>query len=157
VSLFEYSADDGWTVGGDVDKVTVAVHVSGDGLDPERVTRLLGVEPTFTARKGDERVSRSGHRTVVQRTGVWWVDVADSREWLLEDAIEALLNRFPAEGLVWDQLAKDYNLRLSCALHIEDWNRGCELSPQILAKIAQRGLTLDLDIYYSGEDPAADA
>ena len=157
MSRFEHSEEDGWTVGGDVDKVTVAVHVSGDSLDPERVTSLLGVEPTFAARKGDERVSGSGHRTVVQRTGVWWIDVADSREWLLEDAIEALLSRLPPEGPVWDELGKNYTLRLSCALHIEAWNRGCELSPRILAKIAQRGLTLDFDIYYSGEDPSDDA
>ena len=154
MSLFEYSQD-GFTVGGDIDKVTVSVHVSSDTLDPDVVSKLLGVEPSFTARKGEERSSKGGKR-VVQRTGVWWVQVGDTREWLLEDAINALFGRLPSDLAVWRELARNYELRLSCGLHIEDWNRGCELSPALLLRIAERGLTLDFDIYCSVEDQDGD-
>jgi hypothetical protein len=130
---------------------------SGDGLDPTMLTLLFGLEPTFAARKGDTRLSRSGTKTVVQRTGVWYVDVADSREWLLEDAIQALLAKFPSDLTVWVRAAENCKLALFCALHIEDWNRGCELSAVVLRQIAERGLALDFDIYYSGEDPDDDA
>jgi hypothetical protein len=157
VGIFEHRNDDGSVVGGDIDKVSVSVVASGDELDPTMLTRLFGLEPTFAARKGDIRPSRSGTKTVVQRTGVWYVDVADSREWLLEDAIEALLAKFPSDLTVWARAAESCELALFCALHIEDWNRGCELSPAALRQIAERGLSLDLDIYYSGEDPENDA
>jgi uncharacterized protein DUF4279 len=152
MDIFEDSGEDGYVIGGDVDKVTASVVISGDALDPDEITRVLGIEPFFAARKGEQRRSRSGTRTISQRTGVWWVQVADTRERVLGDAIDGLLARLPADLEVWASLAEKYTLRLSCGLHLEDWNRGCELPPEVLKKIVDRRLTLDFDIYYSGDD-----
>jgi hypothetical protein len=47
------------------------LHVVGDQLDPRIVTELLGLEPTFSVRKGEAfRRGRSG-REYTGRTGVW--------------------------------------------------------------------------------------
>ena len=37
--------------------LAVALRVFGDELDPEHVSRLLGVEPSLVRRKGEERHS----------------------------------------------------------------------------------------------------
>jgi hypothetical protein len=131
-------------VGGDPDKVTVSVHVSGTDLDPDLVTNVLGVAPTFSARKGDirERLQRQ----IVQPTGVWYIDAPNSSEWLLADAIDVLLRRLPPAGSAWDHLASKYELRLSCAVHLGDWNQGLNLPAPLLREVAARHLALDFDL-----------
>ena len=44
--------EEGFVVGGEVDRIEVSLRVAGDALDPQRITRMLGVSPTFAARKG---------------------------------------------------------------------------------------------------------
>ena len=55
--------------GRDIDRLEIALRVTADDLDPERITRMLGVTPTFAARKGED-VDRGGV-PVTQRTGTW--------------------------------------------------------------------------------------
>lgn len=141
-------------VGGDVDRVTVSVRVSGDALDPDEVTRALGVRPTFAASKGDRRTS--GSREVTQRTGVWCVEFGGApEEWTLDDAIRQLLVRLPSAPTVWDELAAKYKLDVFCGLHLARWNRGFMLPPDVLRQLAERHLHLDVDIYCVESDEAA--
>ena len=82
--------------GGEVDRVHVFLRAASDELDPDEVTRALGVRPTFAARKGERRLTRGGE--AVQRTGVWYIQfLGVAEEWTLEEAIAALLNRLPPE------------------------------------------------------------
>jgi hypothetical protein len=41
----------------------------GDALDPEEVTRLLGIKPSFARRKGEKY--GNPERPVMSRTGIW--------------------------------------------------------------------------------------
>ena len=138
--------------GGDIDHVKVTLSVSGDELDPDEVTGALARAPTFTARRGDRRTS--AHGTVTQRTGVWLLELGDSREWVLADAIRTLLTVLPPPSDVWTRLADKYELVLSIGLFLEQWNRGCELPADLLAELAQRRLGLSFDIYSNVEGDA---
>jgi hypothetical protein len=140
--------------GGEVDRVHVSLRAASDDLDPDELTRALGVRPTFAARKGERRLTRGGE--AVQRTGVWYIQVPGvAEEWTLEEAIAVLLNRLPSEQEVWDALAKQHHLDLYCGLHLDEWNRGAELSPELLLRLAKQHLTLSLDMYFEGIDGAA--
>jgi len=141
------------SVGGDVDRITVSVRASGDQLDPDEVTGALGTAPTFAARKGERRTS--GGREVVQRTGVWFVEFRAPEEWTLDEAIGELLDRLPSDTKVWAQLAAKYELDLLCGLHLSAWNRGFVLPAALLARLAERHLELDVDIYCVGSGEAA--
>jgi hypothetical protein len=48
------------------------LRFSGDRLEPDRITAILGVEPTTAYRKGDVYRRSRGHE-VRGRTGVWYV------------------------------------------------------------------------------------
>ena len=77
----------------DIDRLEIALRVTDDDLDPDRVTRMLGVNPTVAARKGDD-VDIDGV-PVTQRTGIWSYALPASPEWELGDAIDTLLERLP--------------------------------------------------------------
>jgi hypothetical protein len=139
-----------WNLGGDVDEVRVTISVTGDELDPDAITKCLGVEPTFALRKGERRMS--GSREIVQRTGVWNLDAPESSEWVLSDAIILLLDRLPPPGDVWDQLARKHHLRVFCGLFMGSWHQGCSLPPKLLGELAARHLELDLALYGEATD-----
>ncbi len=144
----EWLPDELIRAGGDVDLIRVSIRVGGDDLDPDEVTRALGVAPDFAARKGERR--QSGGSVVTQPTGVWSVGIS-GREWTLEDAIAALLDRLSADLAVWDALAGRYRMDAFCGLRVATWNRGAVLSSELLRRLADRHLDLSLDIYYAGD------
>ena len=138
-----------FTVGGDLDELRLSVRITGDDLDPQAVTGLLGVEPTFAARKGDVR--ESSGQPVVQRTGVWYVDLAESKEWVLDDAITTLLTHLPSDPSVWRTLAETHTIDLLCGAFLLGWNRSFVLAPATLEALAVRHMALSVDIYCEEE------
>ena len=140
--------------GGEIDRVTVCLRASSDQLEPEALSLALGISPTFAARKGERQQTRGGE--TVQRVGVWYVQFAGTPdESTLGEAIAALLDRLPSEQTLWDALAKQHHLDVYCGLHLDEWNRGAELAPELLLRLASQHLTLSLDIYFEGVDGAA--
>jgi len=147
--------EDGWIVGGSIDRVSVSLRISAPDLDPDIVTRRLGVQPTFAARRGDERPSKGG--TITQPVGIWIVGLANSPEWELADAISAVLDRVPSDVGLWKELASFASIDMFCGLHLDDWNRGLDLPAELLARLGERHIALGLDIYWDESDDEADA
>lgn len=48
----------------------ISLYLKGDGLDPDLLTVLLGVDPTQAHRKGSKWTTSSG-KQVVEKTGLW--------------------------------------------------------------------------------------
>jgi len=147
--------EDSWIVGGSIDRVSVSLRISAPDLDPDIVTRRLGVQPTFAARRGDERPSKGG--TIAQPVGIWIVGLANSPEWELADAISAVLDRVPSDLGLWKELASFASIDMFCGLHLDDWNRGLDLPAELLARLGERHIALGLDIYCDESDDEADA
>jgi hypothetical protein len=53
------------------------LRVAGDELDPDDITRLLGVQPSEAYRKG-ETFSKGRARNLSARTGIWLFDTSAS-------------------------------------------------------------------------------
>ena len=138
-------SDEWIRAGGEVDRVSVSLRIAGEDLEPDLVSRVLGIAPTFGARKGERR--RSGEREVIQPTGVWSFELPDSPEWEIADALRELLTRFPPPGPVWDTLAEKYHLDVFCGMFLHSWNRGFALPPDLLNALGQRHLEFGVDIY----------
>ena len=130
--------------GRDIDRLEIALRVTGDGLDPERITRMLGVAPTFAGRKG-ETVDHAGV-PITQRTGTWSYALPTSPEWELGDAIDTLLEQLPADPALWESLAGWAEVAVVCELYVHDTDRVACLPPDTLARVAERRLALRLEI-----------
>ena len=134
--------------GRDVERVEVALRVTADDLDPERITRMLGVAPTFAGRKGED-VDRAGV-PVTQHTGTWTYALPASPEWELGDAIDTLLEQLPADPALWESLAGWADVAVVCELYVHDAGGGARVPPDTLARIAERRLALRLEIRGAG-------
>ena len=128
----------------DIDRLEIRLCVTGDNVDPERITRMLGVNPTHAARKGEE-LDVAGV-PVTQRTGVWSYALPASPEWELGDAIDTLLERLPHDPALWESLAGWATVSVVCGLYIHDVDRAADLAPDTLARLAERRLALRLEI-----------
>ena len=147
--------EDGWAIGGPIDQVNVTLRVSAPDLDPDSITRRLGVSPSFAARRGDRRPSKD--REIVQKVGIWLLDLPRSDEWELADAIAELLRPLPNDAAIWQDIAAGAAIDLYCGLHLSDWNRGLDLPPELLASLGARRIGLSFDLYYDGPEGNADA
>lgn len=128
----------------DIDRLEIQLRVTGDELEPERITRMLGVNATLAARKGEE-IDMAGV-PVIQRTGIWSYSLPASPEWELGDAIDTLLERLPHDPALWESLSGWATVSVVCGLYIHDVDRAADLAPDTLARLAERRLALRLEI-----------
>lgn len=93
----EWSADsNGCAITGSIPepiRATVGLRICGDALDPVKITRLLGIDPTGYARKGDIHRTASG-RDAVALSGSWRLNAGVPGN--LDTQIGALLTKLQA-------------------------------------------------------------
>jgi hypothetical protein len=137
--------------GGEIDESSVCLRFCGDDLDPDEISGLLNCQPTDAFRKGDILPDERYHW--VAKTGSWQLK-CEIRGDPLEKQILELFDRLSGDLEIWRKLTRQYYGDLFCGLWMEALNRGLTFSPELMNQIAERGLTLDLDIYYiSNENP----
>jgi Domain of unknown function (DUF4279) len=135
-----------YLAGGEVDKTSVSLRFSGDALDPDEISKALNCLPTNSYRKGGVLPNDRYQR--LAKTGMWLLSGNKTGEVSLEKQIFELFSRLTDDLEIWRKLTSQYHSDLFCGLFMENWNRGIDFSPQLMAQISARGLTLDLDIYY---------
>jgi hypothetical protein len=112
---------------------------------PAELTKLLGCEPTKAHQKGDVLPDKRYHR--VASTGSWLLNGTKPELTDIEEQIGALLSLVTQEIEVWRRLTGEFDADVFCGIFLEDCNRGFSLSPDITAKLSQRGLEIGFDIY----------
>lgn len=137
--------------GGPVDHCRVALRVFADQLDPNEVTRFIGIQPTDAERKGAKKSPEKGDKYTIPRVGRWCFETTDTEcgEWDVEEVVKYVLAKFPSRPEFWKALHERYQVSLYCDLLLEAMNRGFENSPGVLGMLAERQLKLELDIYVS--------
>jgi hypothetical protein len=139
--------------GGEVDEYHLSLRFFGDDLNPDVVTSKLGGAPTSSCRKGDLFRGKTGER--IERSGKWILALPEKPGETFEPQVLALLNSLTSDYSVWRELCAQFTADLICGLWLRHWNRGMELSPQIMAQLANRGLRLGFDIYVDLEEDNA--
>jgi hypothetical protein len=123
------------------------LRVSGEDLDPDEITALLGCAPTTSERKGDVLTSKTTGRSRTLKFGVWRLDAADREPEDLDGQIAELLGKLTSSMDAWHSIAERYAVDLFCGFFMRETNEGLEISPASLAALGQREIVLGLDIY----------
>jgi hypothetical protein len=133
-------------------RAVATLRVMGDDLDPQEVTRILGQTPTHAESKGDIRIGQRTGTRIVARTGIWRLDAMATEPADIGAQVEELFARLIADVAAWKGLAAAYRVDLFCGWFMEGRNEGIEIAPATLAKLAERGIALSLDIYAPERD-----
>jgi Domain of unknown function (DUF4279) len=123
-------------------KSVASLRFSGDNLSPDEVTRALGGEPHERATKGE--LLGSGSAAL---TGVWLRRATDQMPGDVDVQIRELLVGLTEDPANWIELSARFRADIFVGLFLNQPNEGLGLRPETLAKLAERGLDLSLDIY----------
>lgn len=137
------------TLGGPIGWFSVALHITGDDLQPEVVSGLLGVQPTASQSKGIPLLRDDGTTKRVPRFGRWTLQIriGETDEWDIEEVIRTLMARLPSKVETWKALPAQGRIHLSVGLSLSTSNQEFSLAPDVLLMLGERGIRLDFDVY----------
>lgn len=138
--------------------IVVSLYFWGDGLDPDAITKALGIVPTQSASKGQERKTCTG-ATVINHTGLWCFSTDSlSASSMLDDHVDVLMQILPKENVFL--LNRFSGVDDACVdvfisdIELNDANSGCEfeVSPSRLEFLSQIGLPVRFSIPFPASD-----
>lgn len=132
------------------DRVEVAVgfRVMGHDLEPEEVSRLLGLEPTESHKRGDARIGRSGRHYSDYSEGLWAWRPGVSETAPLSEHLLALLGVLEPKAATLKRLRKlGQRMDVFIGLFGPDSNFEFALSADLLERMGRLGIDLEFDVY----------
>jgi hypothetical protein len=140
--------------GGPIEWFSISLIVRADDLDPSEITRLFGVTPDETQRKGVPLYRSDGNLKRIPKFGSWTLSLkpSDTDEWDVCEAAKLLLERLPSEMQAWQSLPAGASARMSFGLSLSDFNRGFDLDPELMGLAAARNISFSFDIYCNDDE-----
>ena len=135
--------------GGPVDRWKVALRVFGEELDPDRISVLLGCEPSSAARKGNPFPKKGRWLLEIQSD-----DCHENED--LDDGIRMLLARLPSDADLWLSLTNAYAVDMFCGVVLKSSNRGFAISAEVSRLLSDRNLEIGFDVYFEPDDSSPD-
>ncbi|HEU5314744.1 MAG TPA: DUF4279 domain-containing protein [Chloroflexota bacterium] len=142
------------------DEFRVSLRVLGEDLDPDAVTRALGVAPSDSLRRGDP-VTRGARR--VHAIGLWSWDAGAPATAPLAEHLARIAARFGARArAIGDLAGAGLRVDVYCSYFAGGRLSQIRLEPDALGALARLGVALTLNVYCpedgeaSGAQPPAD-
>ena len=127
----------------------VTLLLLGENLDPDEVSRLLGVNATSSNRKG-EQIKGS---TVVSRNGRWLRALPDRSPGNLSEQVTEVFAGLSNDAAVWSHLAMQYHIELMCYLYPNNEPEQFALTVDTLSLLATRRAAIRF-IHFGFDDEA---
>ena len=138
------------SIGGPIDDASASLNIYGENLEPEEITRMLGLSPTHSHRRGERRRPDGPQFS----TGAWLHRVdSDVAPDAPDRALGSLLDRLPSDRSLWIGITQRYEVRIFFRIGFEGWNKGFTLSAHNIQRTADLGVRLDFDLYASENQP----
>jgi hypothetical protein len=139
---------------------SVSLSISGDDLAPDEITHLLGVQPDLVRRKGEHWQTVTGQRSIYPaRTGVWSCRLKrpDSNSSNVAQAIMLLLDQVSVSTDIWQKAVHNRETRIFISLWLAGEDHMLRLPVDLMRRLANLNLRLDLDIYDAHDEPGTEA
>ncbi len=134
----------------DVAECKVSLWFTGDSLNPDELASWLGCAPAYQIRKDETYHSKEGEE-MVARTGRFQLTTGWQKGEKLEHLIIELLDQVPDDPILWQRIMLGLSGEIVCGLILDSINEETKLSAKALMALGNRGLSLHLDIYDSGD------
>ena len=127
---------------------SASLRFFGDDLDPAELTKLLAGQPTYAVRKGDLHTYPPNQPPRVALKGSWRLSSGRDKGDQLDHQIAKILNMLTSDLVVWADLVRRFEPDMFCGVWLDEENQGLALTPTTLQMLGERGIKLELDIYY---------
>lgn len=127
-------------------KSAASIGFYGDDLDPAEITAALGAEPSVGTQNGRLWRTKSGAEKIALR-GSWRIEAERCEPGNLDGQINDLLDCLSNDLPAWQSYSHRYRGRVFCGLFLASGNEGLTLRSETLARLSERGLLIDFDIY----------
>ncbi|MBB5713129.1 DUF4279 domain-containing protein [Sphingomonas xinjiangensis] len=135
-----------------VDQCKASLWLMGDALDPDKLAQSLDCTPAYGIRKGDIYLSENGEE-IVASTGRFQITTGWRTGEPLDRVLQELLDQLPDDLASWAEINSTLSGKVLCGLILDSVNEEAEVPASVLLSLGQRGLSLHLDIYDSGDGP----
>lgn len=129
----------------------VALEFRSSDTPPEEFSRRLGMQPTKSWRVGDTEA----HSRIPHKDSSWILRLAPRPAVDFTDLVEELLSQLDACKAEVAALARDprFSSRLSCVGYMTSIVPAIYFEAKLLARIAELGLALDVDLFQLPSEP----
>jgi len=119
----------------------------GSSLDPDYISKLIGLSPSYSCREGDVFTSPSGKKRKAQ-TGVWLLNsepqccsecLAAHVQWLINRIVDSVKHITVLDGVE--------SAHISCCFIVKDSGDAVEFDPVLLGTCSGLGLPIKLVAY----------
>jgi hypothetical protein len=117
----------------------------GDTLQPDEISRDLGLQATNSGLKGGRQSKYPRAREL--RTSIWILESPIDDHLPLQDHLKWLLDAFEPKLDVVHEIANRYDARLHCGYASEHGQGGCTFDTALLERIAKLRIPMVLDLY----------
>ena len=133
---------------GTCERTYASLRIMHDDLDPETVTRQLGIQPTWAWRKGELRAKAK----VIARIGIWGLNTEFIQSRDVRRHIDWLIDQVAAKKAYLQQLqAQGYRIDVFC-FWLSNGQGGPTISPKNMRGLAELGIELGFDFWMDGDD-----
>jgi hypothetical protein len=130
---------------------SASLGIYGEPLDLDRITESLELDPTSSGRKGDVRTSpRTNSELPPRRNSFWLLTSPLSVHEPLQNHLAWIADRLEPKRAIFDELTREYEIRLVCGYSSESGQGGCTFDPKLLARLSSFKIPLVLDLYPPG-------
>jgi Domain of unknown function (DUF4279) len=131
-------------------RYSVQLRISGVGLRPDEITEHLGVEPNQVRREGQPKSSKE-----LWTESMWSFDGSvrgDVKEWgSLEEGLEVVMHAIWSKRTVIQAYRGQFCVIWWCSHFQSSFDGGPTFSVGLLERLAEFGIPVYLDNYFSGE------
>ena len=138
-----------------MNKSTASLRVSGDDLDPEDITQLLGSEPSFSYRNGD--LISPGRSAARRKCGMWLLKSGDAEPEDYHKQIESILSSLTNDLEIWRELSNKYEVDFFFGFFMGTGNDGFTLPSKVLNILSERHIDIGFDIYAPSPEDKIDS
>lgn len=129
-----------------ISETRATLRISSDDLEPDDISNHLGVQPSFSQKKGEVVVGKNG-REREAKFGMWRLEAPDESPGDLNAQISNILGSLSNNLDTWEYLKDNYEIDLFCGLFMSEEMEGIDISPINLRKLGERHIEIGLDIY----------
>jgi len=133
-------------------RAVASLRIVGDVLIPDRISTLLGCQPTKGWARG-EVIKRGKQLDRIATFGFWSLEASETQPADLDLQVGEIIERTSRDLLRWAEVGAAFEVSLFCGWFMEAWNEGASLAPCTLEALAVRGIALDIDLYGPSDEP----